>query len=92
MHAESHPLAGKTVKIKAEANVLGGADFRVEDWWDRVSGGKSWMHANGHPACIQFAARTGLSREIRVPTDNEVVYGKIGALGYLVHVCELDAA
>ena len=43
MHKESSPLAGTTVKIKSTATHLqfpnfGGSEYRVEDWWDRVSG------------------------------------------------------
>lgn len=88
-HPEQSPLAGKTVKIKASANQLGGQEYRVEDWWDRVSG-DSWAFCNGNPACLQYGMRTGFSRDIDVPDDDEVLYGKVGALGHLVHVCELD--
>jgi hypothetical protein len=33
--------------------------------------------------------RTGFS-EIPVPTDDEVLYGKINGLGHLIHISELD--
>jgi hypothetical protein len=62
----------------------------VEDWWDRVAG-KSWMQCNGNPACINYAMRTVMSN-MNIPNDNEVVYGKINGLGYLVHISELDGA
>lgn len=93
IHTESHPLAGQTVKIAegvadpAQGAVIAGALYRIEDWWDRVSGG-SWMHARGNPAALHYAMRTGVS--IPVPTDNEVLYGKIGHLGHLVHVSEIE--
>lgn len=90
MHDKPHDLAGKTVKIKADAKHFqvpdfGGLDFRVEDYWDRVSG-KSWMLCQGNPACMVYALRTGLTG---LPPDDEVLYGKIGALGHLVHISEL---
>ncbi len=81
---ETSPLAGRTVKIKDEAAVLGGQEYRVEDWWQNVSGG-SWMDS-GSPAAWAYAARTAGS----TPIDNEVLYGKVGSLGHLVHVSEIE--
>lgn len=86
IHKEPSPLAGQAVKIKSDALHLGGQEYRVEDWWDRV-GGDSWMNGTGIPACHQYAARGGMSS---VPCDDEVLYGKIGALGHLVHVSEIE--
>jgi len=93
MHSESHPLAGQTVTLSnAEDNFSGevvtGAVFRVEDWWDKITG-SSWMFANGNPAAMKYAIRTGSTHTYEVPIDDEVVYGKIGGLGHLVHVSEL---
>lgn len=42
------------------------------------------MDSNGNPAAMMYAIRTG-SQGFNVPIDNEVVYGKIGSLGYLFH-------
>lgn len=88
LHETASPLAGKKVKIKDQANELGGKLILVEDWWDRIAG-KSWMNCDGNPACLNYAMRTGLSR-VHVPTNNEVVYGKIGGLGHLIHITELE--
>lgn len=93
IHSEPHPLAGKTVKIKEGVQdrsgmVVADAEYRVEDYWDRVSGG-SWMFATGNPAAIMYAIRTALDNP-GVPVDNEVLYGKIGAYGHLVHVSEVE--
>lgn len=88
MHKTSSNLSGKTVKIKTEANQIGGFNIRIEDWWDRVYGA-SWMMAQGNPACLQYAVRTGFS-QMDIPTDNEVLYGKIDGLGFLVHINELE--
>lgn len=87
IHTEPHPLAGKTVKIKAssrhpQVETFGGSELRLEDWWDRVTG-KSWMTCGGNPACVIYALR-------QQPIDNEIVYGKIGSFGHLVHVSELE--
>jgi hypothetical protein len=94
MHKERSELAGQMVKIKESANRLGGEVIVIEDWWDKVAG-KSWMDSDGNPACIKYAIRTGESQvlegKIKVPIDNEVLYGKIGCFGHLVHIEELES-
>ena len=95
MHEVSSSLAGKAVKIQdwvkhPQNNGFGGSDFTVEDWWDIVSGG-SWMYAQGNPACLVYAMRTGFS-DTPVPNDDEVLYGKTpNGLGHLVHISEIVA-
>lgn len=88
MTREKFRFAGQTVKVKDEIQKFGGADFTIEDYWQNVSGGLSWMESNGNPAAMMYAIRTG-SQGFRTPIDNEVVYGKIGLSGYLFHVSEL---
>lgn len=90
MHTSSHPLSGQKVKIKAEANELGGKEILIENWQDIVFG-KSWMDCNGNPAALNYATRSAFSKTIDIPTNDEVVYGKIGGLGYIVHVKELES-
>lgn len=85
IHPNPHPLAGRTVTI--QSGEFKDAQYRLEDWWDRVSG-KSWMFAKGNPACIQYALRTSLGIP-PIPADDEVVYGKVGMFGHLVHQSEL---
>lgn len=78
MHDEKHPLAGQTVTL------VDGTPYRLEDWWDRVSG-NSWR-TKSVIASLNYAdmqARYGL------PDDDEVVYGHVGGLGYLMHVSQL---
>lgn len=87
IHKDPHELAGQAVKIVEGVSEIGGQDFRIEDWWDRVAG-KSWMFCDGNPACLDYAMRTGM-QDRQVPLDNEVVYGKVGLSGKLVHVSEL---
>lgn len=89
IHKEKSELAGKSIKIKADANGLGGMEILIEDWWDRIAG-KSWMICSGNPACLNYALRTGTSKDLSIPNNNEVVYGKIGGLGYLVNIIELE--
>lgn len=87
IHNAPHPYAGQTVNLRAGES-FGGVEFRLEDWWDRVSGA-SWMEdVFSNPACLNYATRVAF----RVPPDDEVVYGKVDGLGYLVHVSELDLA
>ena len=91
IHNAPHPMAGKVVKISASSEhpqvpTFGGSDFRVEDYWDRVAG-KSWMDCNGNPACLIYAMRSGFAH---LPTDDEVLYGKVGSYGHLVHVSEIE--
>ena len=80
IHQKEFDLAGQNVKLK------NGEVFRVEDWADRVLGG-SWMFQKGNPCAIKYAIRAGCEG---LPTDNEVLYGKIGAFGEMVHVSEID--
>lgn len=80
-------MAGQTVQVRM--TTFGGGhnnieDFEVEDWWDHLTG-KSWMISSGNFAAMNYAMRSGFAG---LPTDDEVVYGHIGALGYLVHVSE----
>ena len=91
-HQESSPLAGKTVKIKEgvshpQVDNFGGSEFVVEDWWDKVSGGL-WMDTIGNPACLVYAIRSAFAE---LPTDDKVLYGKVGTFGHLVHISEIEA-
>lgn len=87
IHSEAHPLAGQTVTLSS--GTFAGSEFWIEDWWDRVAG-KSWMDCNGNPACLEYAVR-GSFADHDPPFSNEVVCGKIGGLGKLIHVQHLSA-
>ena len=86
----THPMAGKTVTLKNNKGLglRAGQQYRIEDWWENVSG-RSWKSAQRNPACIAYAARTLFSPE-PIPHDDEVVYGKTGGLGHLIHVSEIN--
>lgn len=83
IHPTKHPKAGQTVMIKRPGGQS--IEYHLEDWWDRVSG-SSWMGATGNFACMAYGIR---SAEDGLPIDNEVVYGKIGGSGAIVHVSEI---
>lgn len=87
-HPSPHPLAGHTVTVKADLHGEQAAEheFTVDDWNDRVFG-QSWMFMEGHPASLVYAMRSAMAG---LPTDNEVVYGKVQGLGHLVHVSEIN--
>lgn len=92
---ERCPYAGCTLKTRPDVGdnpingqPLGNLDFEVEDWFENVAG-RSWMFADGNPTALIYAFRTG--KKGNVPTDNDVVYGKIDGLGYAFHVSELVA-
>lgn len=82
IHTEPHPLAGKTVKLLISAT----DNFTIEDWQDRVYNGKSWQVLTRNPACIYYASRVS---QTKLPIDDEVVYGKINGIGYIIHISEL---
>lgn len=79
IHEEKHPLAGQTVKLK------NGQEYAVEDWADRVLGRSVWM-ANGNPAALKYAVRRAISN---FPIDNNLLYGKVGMFGEIIHESEL---
>jgi hypothetical protein len=87
-HQDPHPRSGEVVRLKEGIEhpqyEIAGAEFMIEDWWDHLTGG-SWMFADGNPACMIYAMR-GMG----LPIDDEVVYGKIGSMGVLVHVSEIE--
>lgn len=86
VHEAPHPNAGGPVEVSTEVNsVAYVGEARLEDWWDRVSGG-SWMHADGNPAAMIYGLRAAMSS---LPLDDEVVYVKINSMGHLLHVSEL---
>ena len=84
-------LAGKTVLLNDTAQdivqgaVIPGAKYRVENLWTEVYG-KSWMISDGNPAAINYAIRVARTP---IPNDDNVYYGKIDGLGYLVHESEI---
>jgi hypothetical protein len=98
LDAKGRPIFGRYEKIKVK--FAGKGHFQVdtqgypqeheaevEDYWDSLTGG-SWMFAEGNPACLIYGLRSGLNG---LPTDDNVLYVKIGAFGHLVHLSEVIA-
>lgn len=83
--------AGKTFVLNGRASdpiqnaVVPGALYRVEGRWKEITG-KSWMTSDGNFAAMHYGMRNGMTN---LPIDDEVVYGKIGSLGHIVHISEL---
>ena len=91
IHEKPFEFSGKTVKIKEgvthpQVPNFGGQEFVIEDWWDRLQD-KSWKDCDGNPAALLYAFRIA---DNNLPIDDEVVYGKVGSFGHLVHVEELE--
>lgn len=86
MHDTQSEYAGQTVQVRLANAPDETVEYRVEDYWDRVSGG-SWMDAVGNPAAMNYAMRVVSAPG--VPLDDEVLYGKVGAFGHLIHVSEV---
>lgn len=90
MSMDWHP--GETVRIRdgvtdpAQGQVVGGAGYRIEDLWTNVAG-KSWTVSDGNPAALRYAIRSAANG---LPLDDDVLYGKIGHSGHLVHVSEIE--
>lgn len=86
MHTEPHILAGKVATLATKGPWgEAGAVYRVEDWWDRING-KSLQDSPGNPAVLTYMART-----TKPLNDDDVVYGKVGPYGHIVHVSELTS-
>ena len=85
IHQEHSLLKDQTVTIKE--GEFKGEEYRVEDWWDKVSG-HGWDSGvnRGNPACLEYMVRS--IRE-EFPLDNEVLYGKIGPFGKLIHISQI---
>lgn len=95
MHETSHELARQIVSVTLKTPVVIGNDagiekiarYRVDDWWDKLTG-MSWQDSNGNPAAMSYAMRAAVS----MPWDDDVIYGTNldSNMGHLVHISELD--
>lgn len=85
-------LAGSTVKLKNDIKdpyaglIPAGSNYNVEDYWINVAG-MSWMDAVGNPAALNYALRSTLAG---LPMNDDVLYGKIQGLGFLIHTSEIQ--
>lgn len=85
IHPSEH--SGKGLRISQSVPGIGGRECIVHDYWDRMYG-ITWQEGreDGLAACIFYDAR---ARAEGLPLDNEVLYVRVGSLGYLVHVTEI---
>jgi len=79
-------FAGQTLTVNMNDG-QGDVEYRVEGYWDVISG-NSWQ-TSSVIAAFNYAMRVF---EQNLPFDDEVLYGKVGHLGYLVHVSEIVTA
>lgn len=85
---KSSSLANKELKIIK--GYLKGNTILIEDWWKKVSG-ENWQDsAFRNPAAYNYCVNHQSEYSNHTPSVNWVLYGKIGALGYLVNVNELE--
>ncbi|KAI4218049.1 MAG: hypothetical protein L6R40_008808, partial [Gallowayella cf. fulva] len=95
INTNAHPLAGQFVTLNSKAKidptqgvVVAGAEFRVEDYADRIMGGSIWAGPMTF-AVMHYMARAEANS---LPMDDKVLYGKINGLGHMVHESEIDAS
>ena len=92
---EKYMYAGKKLKIRKGAGLLttgelaDDKEFVAEDYWLNVNG-VSWQNSYNSPTCMEYAIRTGLNENYKVPYDDRCVYGKVGLYGHIFHEMELE--
>lgn len=80
----------KWEKVKIVKGSLAGNEYLVEAYWDELTG-ESWLDTNFNPAVLNYAMRTLKDNNLKeYAEDDEVLYGKIGLYGHLVHVSEIE--
>lgn len=96
IHTEDHPLRDKTVRLNEKARdplremIVPGAEFRVDNWADRMDERRLPWHQAGNWASKHYLDRLLiLAGSTGINPDDEVVYGHIGHYGHLVHASEL---
>jgi len=85
---KSSSLANK--KLKIVKGYLKGNTIVIEDWWKKVTG-ENWMDSAFHnPAAYNYCLNHQSEYSNHNESVNWVLYGKIGGLGYLVNISELE--
>lgn len=81
---------GKWEKVRIVLGTLKGNEYLVEGYWDELTG-KSWLETDFRPAIMNYAFRTSTEKHLKeYEYSEEVLYGKIGIYGHLVHVSEIE--
>jgi hypothetical protein len=89
MNKHKHPLAGQ--EVEAQLRIKGGVygcAVLIEDWWQNVDGGRSWMDAENNPTALRYAMRVATEG---LPHDNEVICGKLDGTPILIHASEIGS-
>lgn len=85
---KSSSLANKELKIIK--GYLKGNSIVIEDWWKKIAG-EDWQTSAFHnPAAYNYCLNHQSEYSNHSQSVNWVLYGKIGGLGYLVNVNELE--
>ena len=85
---KSSSLANKELKIIK--GYLKGKYIVIEDWWKKIAG-ENWQTSAFHnPAAYNYCLNHQSEYSNHTESVNWVLYGKIGGLGYLVNVNELE--
>ena len=85
---KSSSLANKELKIIK--GYLKGNSIVIEDWWKKIVG-EDWQTSAFHnPAAYNYCLNHQSEYSNHSVSVNWVLYGKIGGLGYLVNVNELE--
>lgn len=85
---KSSLLANKELKITK--GYLKGNSIIIEDWWQKITG-EDWRTSAFHnPAALNYSLHHLDGYDVSSVSADWVLYGKIGGLGYLVNVTELE--
>lgn len=87
VHSTPHPGQHKTFKVFSKDPDMVGMTIRIDDWWDRMTGGEFWLTPVTLPAASVYMHHRRIAD---LPMDEEIVYGwDSESRGFAVHVSEL---
>ncbi|MFC9085307.1 hypothetical protein [Nocardiopsis dassonvillei] len=97
IHAERHPQAGRTVKVRPGVRLyeyprrsyVDGSELEdvvLEDWADRLLGDPWRDTPAGRPIVLNYLLRADATD---LPIDDDVVGIRVNGLSHMVHVSEL---
>jgi len=80
IHPTPHPLARQIIEL------VDGRSFQVDDWWDRVMQTSTSWYLSDVRRNFALAAFALEQAKTNLPMDDDIVYGKIGDFGVIIHV------
>ena len=87
---------GKIVKIKDwvldedNGQSLAKEDFLIEGYWKDLNNGISWKDTSLNNIAVKLYVIRLLKYNGKIPYDDNVIYGKVGMFGHLLHESELE--